>query len=173
MKSRNAPAAVFAAALLGVIVARTAAQGPPPPPPAGGGRGQGQGRGGAESFPAQQRAPGDPAVIARGKMLYEVACGSCHGVDLRGGQLNGPNLLRSQLVLSDQDGELIQPIVQGARADKGMPALPLPVEDIKAIATYIHSVLAMSPRQGMPPRSEAPPPDILVGDATAGAKYFT
>jgi cytochrome c oxidase cbb3-type subunit 3 len=164
---------VFAAVLLGVIVARTAAQGPPTPPPAGGGRGQGQGRGGAESFPAQQRTPGDPAVIARGKMLYDVACSSCHGSDLRGGQLNGPNLLRSQLVLSDKDGESILPIVQGARADKGMPPLPLPVDDVKAIATYIHSVLAQSPRQGMPPRSEAPPPDVLVGDAAAGAKYFS
>ena len=92
----------------------------------GRGRRPRQGRAGGDTFPAQQRPPGDPAVIARGKMLYEVACASCHGIDLRGGQLNGPNLLRSQVVLNDQQGELILPIVHGARAEKGMPALPIP-----------------------------------------------
>ena len=52
-----------------------------------------------QQVPAQQRPPGDPAVIERGKTLYGVTCSFCHGPDLRGGQLNGPNLLRSELVL--------------------------------------------------------------------------
>src|ERR1700757_4584697 len=43
-----------------------------------------------------QRGPSDPAQINRGKALYAVNCVSCHGVDLRGGDLGGPNLLRSQ-----------------------------------------------------------------------------
>ena len=172
------------AALAGAIGARVAAQATPPPaapppgapqtatpPPAGGG-GRGQGRAGGDSFPAQQRPPADPAVIARGKMIFDVACASCHGGDLRGGQLNGPNLLRSQLVLNDQEGELILPIVQGSRADKGMPALPIPPDDVKAIAIYIHSVTASSRGQGAPPRGMGPPPDVLVGDAAAGATYF-
>ncbi len=172
------------AALAGAIGARVAAQATPPPaapppgapqaatpPPAGGG-GRGQGRAGGDSFPAQQRPPGDPAVIARGKLIFDVACASCHGGDLRGGQLNGPNLLRSQLVLNDQEGELILPIVQGSRADKGMPALPIPPDDVKAIAVYIHSVTASSRGQGSPPRGMGPPPDVLVGDAAAGATYF-
>src|ERR671918_114867 len=77
---------------------------PPPPEPAGqpgaaapqqpAGRGRGQGRGtGPGTFPAQQRPPGDPALIERGKIVYAAACSSCHGGDLRGGQLGGPNLL--------------------------------------------------------------------------------
>jgi cytochrome c oxidase cbb3-type subunit 3 len=87
--------------------------------------------------------------------------------------LNGPNLLRSPLVLGDQNGELILPIVRGARADKGMPPLPIPDEDVKAIAEYIHSEWAKSPRQGMPPPGGAPAElNILVGDATAGRAYF-
>ena len=169
------------AALAFAIGVRVAAQATPPPaapqgppqgavPPPAGGR---QGRAGGESFPAQQRPPADPAVVARGKMLYEVACTACHGIDLRGGQLNGPNLLRSQLVLNDQEGELILPIVQGARAERGMPALPIPPEDVKAIAEYIHSVVGSSRGQGAPPRGSGPPPDVLVGDAAAGEKYFT
>jgi len=177
---------LIAAAGAALVVSTVLAQGPPagtppaqtPPvqtapaqPPAA--PGPQRGRGGGETFPAQQRPPGDPAVIARGKGLYGVNCVFCHGPDLRGGQLNGPNLLRSQLVLSDQNGELIIPIVRGARADKGMPPLPLPDDDIKAIAEYIHSEWAKSPRQGMPPPGAAPPElNVLVGDAAAGRTYF-
>ena len=68
--------------------------------------------------PGQKRPPGDPAQIARGKTLYGVSCTSCHGADLRGGDLGGPNLLRSQVALSDQDGELIVPIIQGAATER-------------------------------------------------------
>lgn len=132
-----------------------------------------QGPGNPGVFPAQQRPPGDPAVIARGRTLYGLSCSFCHGPDLRGGQLNGPNLLRSQLVLGDQAGELILPIVRGARAEKGMPPIPMPDEDVKAVAEYIHSVAALSPRQGMPPPGETPVVlDVLVGDAAAGRTYF-
>ena len=164
-----------AALVVSTVVAQGPPQAPPQTPPAQGppatAAPQGRGRG---EFPAQQRPPGDPAVIERGKTLYGVTCSFCHGPDLRGGQLNGPNLLRSELVLSDQNGELILPIVRGARADKGMPPLPMPDEDVKAVAEYIHSVWAKSPRQGMPPPggAAAAPLDVLVGDAAAGRAYF-
>src|SRR5262249_46617716 len=111
-------------------------------------------RGGIQSFPAQQRPPGDPALIERGNMLYGIHCRSCHGVDLRGGDQGGPNLLRSQLVLSDQSGELILPVVRQGRRNPGMgqmPAFDLPSDDVKAIAEYIHSVTATSRGQGSPP----------------------
>jgi cytochrome c oxidase cbb3-type subunit 3 len=172
---------LVAAAIVGftIIGAHAAAQGTPPPPPPAGGQPapgvQGQGRGGgreAATFPAQQRQPGDPAIIDRGKGVYTVNCSACHGVDLRGGVTGGPNLLRSQVVLNDQSGELIQPIVRGARAERGMPALPISDEDIKAVAEYIHSVLSTARNQGAPPESDTPPPNALVGDAAAGAKYF-
>jgi cytochrome c oxidase cbb3-type subunit 3 len=124
------------------------------------------------TFPAQQRPPGDPELIARGKPLFLTNCSSCHGVDLRGGVTGGPNLLRSAVVLMDQHGELILPIVHGARAERGMPALPLPDPDVVAIAEYIHSVVATARNQGAPPESETPPPNALVGDAKAGEVYF-
>jgi cytochrome c oxidase cbb3-type subunit 3 len=140
-------------------------------PPAGG-RGRGAGRGGPGTFPAQQRTLADPKVIERGRGIFAVTCASCHGADLRGGQLGGPNLLRSQVVLADQHGELILPIVRGSRADKGMPPLPLPDDDVVAVSEYIHSVLANAGRQGSPPPSDTPPPDIVVGNAAAGEAYF-
>jgi cytochrome c oxidase cbb3-type subunit 3 len=120
------------------------------------------------TFPAQQRPPGDPALVERGKTLYSISCQGCHGADLRGGDLGGPNLLRSQVVLSDQDGELILPIIQGARQSTGMPAVSMNATDVKATATYLHSVVATAKGQGAPPDIGIAPATILVGDATAG-----
>ncbi len=180
MHTRDGVLAGAFAALVLTIAHATVQQPPQPPPqpapqqppPQPGGR-QGRGRGNNAVFPAQQRPPGDPAVVERGRTLYGINCSPCHGADARGGQLGGPNLLRSQVVLSDQNGELILPIVRGARAAKGMPGLPLPDDDVKAVAEFMHSLTAAAERQGAPPPSGAPEPDILVGDAAAGQAYFT
>lgn len=133
----------------------------------------GQGRG--PNFPQHQRPPGDPAVIARGRALYGVNCTACHGADLRGGDQGGPNLLRSEIVLTDQKGEKILPVVRNGRQGAGsaMPALNLPENDILAIAEYIQSVMSQAGRQGRPPERETPfELNVLVGDAAAGQTYF-
>lgn len=122
--------------------------------------------------PGQHRPPGDPVQIAHGKALYAVNCVSCHGVDLRGGDLGGPNLLRSQVALSDQNGELILPIIQGSRQDEGMPAIPIEPPDGLAVAAYIRSVVETIGSQGRPPSAGKEAPSILVGDANAGRQYF-
>ncbi len=134
-------------------------------PPAPGGRG-------VTVFPAQQRPPGDPAVIERGKQVYGISCRSCHGADLRGGDMGGPNLLRSAVMLNDANGERLLPILRGARADAGMPAIDLTADDVIAVANYIHSVLATARPQGAPPESPSLSLDVLVGDAAAGEAYF-
>jgi cytochrome c oxidase cbb3-type subunit 3 len=122
--------------------------------------------------PGQQRPPGDPARIERGKTLYGINCTGCHGADLRGGDIGGPNLLRSQAALSDRDGEIIVPIIQGARKDTGMPAINLNPDDAKAVAEYVRSVLETIGRQGMPPSTGKEAPSILVGNASEGNAYF-
>src|ERR1051325_7530450 len=152
---------VFAA----LVISHAAAQG----------QGRGQQVGAPEGFSAPQRAPGDPAVTAAGKTHDQLICAACHGRDLRGGDLGGPNLLRSLLVLGDQHGEAIGPVIKNGRADKtpAMPPIPLSDEDIGAVVEYIHSVVAKSPRQGMPPPSDVTPElNVLVGDAAAGEQYF-
>jgi cytochrome c oxidase cbb3-type subunit 3 len=139
-------------------------------PPAGQGRG---GRG--PNFAQQQRPPGDPTVIARGKALYGVHCTACHGPDLRGGDQGGPNLLRSEAILTDQKGENILPILRdGRRGAVGMmPAFQLPENDVIAIAEFLHSVMGQAGRQGRPPERETPVElNVLVGDAAAGQAYF-
>jgi cytochrome c oxidase cbb3-type subunit 3 len=137
----------------------------------GGGRGGGGGRATA-TFPAQQRPPGDPVEIAHGKTLYDVDCQTCHGADLRGNLQGGTSLLRSGVVLSDQHGELIAPIIAGSMSASGMPGREMPPADARAIAEYLHAVVATEKTQGSPPAPGVPPPSALVGDATAGKVYF-
>jgi cytochrome c oxidase cbb3-type subunit 3 len=153
-----------------VIVGRVAAQvpapqAPPAAPPAGAAIGRGQR---SATFPAQQRPPGDPVVVARGKALYEMHCQSCHAADLRGA--TGPNLLRSQAVLSDQSGELVAPIVKGSLAN--MKAIDLSDDDVKAVATYLHDIVRTARGQGAPPGPGVPVTNVVVGDAAAGKSYF-
>jgi cytochrome c oxidase cbb3-type subunit 3 len=146
MRPRNS-LAVAAILLLTCLAGRLMAQGQPPAPapapqqglpgqppaqgPGQGGRGRGQ-----ATFPAQQRTLADPAMIARGKTLFEINCRLCHGADLRGGDMGGANLLRSNLVLTAQHGELILPVVKGGRQNPGMPVMPpfpqIPDDDVKA-----------------------------------------
>jgi cytochrome c oxidase cbb3-type subunit III len=182
MRSKNSLAAAAMLLMLCIAVTLTA-QGPPAAPaPAGQAPGGGApapaGRGrGLATFPAQQRPPGDPVVIARGKQLFEVNCRLCHGADLRGGDMGGVNLLRSNLVLTDQHGELILPVVQNGRQTPGLPPMPpfpqIPEDDVKAIAEYIHSVAATMRGQGNPPPGSEPVVlNIVVGDPNAGKAYF-
>jgi cytochrome c oxidase cbb3-type subunit 3 len=161
-------AALPALSLLAQQTTPPAPMPPPAPAPAGG-----QGRGNITTFPAQQRPPGDPALIARGNTVYGIECRSCHGGDLRGGDLGGPNLLRSQVVLNDQEGELMHPIIAGSRQAQGMPAIKMSDEDVKAVSAYIHSVVATSRGQGAPPAGPPVVLNVLVGDPAAGQKYFS
>lgn len=149
----------WAAVVLLGLTANLQAQAPPARRPGG-------------FVPGQERPPGDPVQIARGKALYGVDCTSCHGADLRGGDLGGPNLLRSQLALSDQNGELILPIIQGSRQSQGMPAIDMSREDGLAVAAYVRSIVSTIGVQGKPPSVGQEPPSVLVGDARAGQSYF-
>ena len=119
----------------------------------------------------QAHALEDPVTVAHGKTLYGTSCQACHGSDLRGGDMGGPNLLRSQVALSDQHGELIIPIIQGARQAEGMPNIGLNNQDAGAVAAYVRSVIATIGGQGKPPGEEKPL-NIVVGDPTRGSRYF-
>ena len=184
-KTLLAPAAFLLLASLAVRLGAQGAplQGPPVAPPGAGGQGTPQGAGappqgrgrGLGTFPAQQRPPGNPEVIKRGNGLYGVYCRACHGADLRGGDQGGPNLLRSQVVLNDQNGETILPVVQQGRQNPGMAVMPplnIPEDDVKAIATYIHSVTASARGQGAPPAGPPIELNIVVGNPKAGQAYF-
>lgn len=130
--------------------------GPPPRPPGGGG-------GFANAYP--QRPPASPEVVERGKALYSVHCSFCHGSDARGGGEGGPSLIRSEVLLNDQHGELLAPVVQQGRGT--MPKFSLTMEQISDISAFIHSF-----RVGGYDISRNRPTTIVVGDAKAGEAYF-
>ena len=135
---------------LGVAAQPPSAPAPPAPP---------QRR---QDYPV--RPPGDPAAIERGKTLYGVNCQFCHGADTRGGD-GGPSLLRAQVVLADDHGELIAPIVRAGRP--GMPKFTLTDAQISDIAAFLHTFRAAGYDE-----SRLKPPSIVVGDAAAGQAYF-
>ena len=152
------------------VVAAAVVSAQPPSPPASAGQGQGRGgRGGQISSPRNaypDRPPGDPAAIERGRALYGVNCAFCHGADTRGGD-SGPSLLRSGTVLDDKNGELMAPVIQNGRTDRGMPKFNLTEGQISDIAAFVHTFKAAGYDE-----SRQKPPSILVGDAAAGRTYF-
>jgi mono/diheme cytochrome c family protein len=110
------------------------------------------------------RPPADAAAVERGKALYGVNCQFCHGADTRGGD-GGPSLLRSGLVLADQKGELIGPVVRAGRT--GMPKFTLTDDQIADVAAFVHTFRAAGYDE-----SRLKPPSIVVGDAKAGEAFF-
>jgi cytochrome c oxidase cbb3-type subunit 3 len=152
----------LSAALL-LLTGTIYAQAPAAPPAGRGGRGGGGGGFGA-AYP--QRPTADPAVVDRGKALYGVNCSFCHGSDARGGE-GGPNLIRSQVLLNDQNGELLAPIVQKGLPDRGMPKFDMSNTQVADISAFIHSF-----RVGGYDVSRMQPPSVVVGDAKAGESYF-
>src|SRR5262249_33486628 len=93
-------------------------------------------RGGAITNGYPVRPPADAAVLDRGKMLYSTNCAFCHGNDARGGD-GGSNLLRSEIVLNDKDGELIGDILRNGVSS--MPKFEMSREQISDVSAFIHS----------------------------------
>src|SRR5260370_18808773 len=129
------------------ITGRLAAQNPAPagPQPPAGGRGGGGMR---SAYP--QRPPADPAVVERGRGLYSVNCAFCHGSDARGGE-GGPNLIRSQMLLNDKNGEGITPVVQNGRPGAGMPKFNFNRAQVAESAAFLHTI----PVGGLDPARQA------------------
>ena len=44
-----------------------------------------------------------------------------------------------EIVLNDQNGELIAPVVQNGRIDQGMPKFPMTNAQVADIAAFLHS----------------------------------
>ena len=131
------------------------------PAPTGGGRIGGIGIG---AYPQRKE---DQAAVERGRATFSTNCAFCHGADIRGGD-GGPSLLRSRLVLDDQKGELIGPVIRSGRSDRGMPAFALTADQIADLAAFMHSF-----RVAGYDASREKPPSIVVGNAASGERYFT
>ena len=116
--------------------------------------------------PRIRNALRDPAVVARGKAIYGVNCALCHGDDARGGD-NGPNLIRGDVVLNDQNGESIGKVLATGRLAEGMPKFEFTTAQVSDIAAFLHSF-----RVGGYDVSRKRPPSIVVGDAQGRRGLF-
>jgi cytochrome c oxidase cbb3-type subunit III len=108
----------------------------------------------------------DPAAVDRGSKLFVTNCGGCHGPTGRGGP-GAPDLLRSIVVLDDEKGILIAPVIRNGRPDLGMPKMNLSEAQIADIVAWLH-VQTWSAGH----RSSYAFQDVLTGDAKKGEAYF-
>jgi cytochrome c oxidase cbb3-type subunit 3 len=152
-----AAAALLTAATLG---AQQAPAPPPPRPPAAP----------APAHPPAEADPDapkyDPAAIERGKALQTAQCGFCHGSNARGGQ-QGPDLTRSEIVQSDENGKQLGAFLKVGRPEKGMPKFDLPETDVLDLATFLHATI-----DAVSNRGKYQILNILVGDPKKGATFF-
>ena len=130
------------------------------------------------SFPTHPKA--DAPTLARGKEAYKLNCAYCHGEDARGGDNGGTNLLRSDVIMKDQNGERLRAFLLNT-GENGHVAtregvLKFNFTDAQAsdlaafmadISAFVHDFRLSSRDPG-----RMRPPTILVGDAKAGERYF-
>src|SRR5262249_34980110 len=80
----------------------------------------------------------DKESAERGRKIFVPTCGFCHGNDAHG--KSGPDLVRSALVLHDNKGDAISPVIRNGRTERGMPAFSaLSAEQIADISMFLHS----------------------------------
>jgi len=118
---------------------------------------------GAGIFPT--RAPGDPVAVARGRTAYQTNCAYCHGDDARGGENGGNNLLRSEHLMKDKNGETLGRYLQSVKDNEHK--FTFAAGQVSDVAAFVHSFRVSSRDVG-----RMRPSTIVVGDARAGEVYF-
>jgi cytochrome c oxidase cbb3-type subunit 3 len=108
----------------------------------------------------------DPAAFQRGGKVFTTYCAGCHGVAGKGGP-GAPDLIRSVLVLDDEKGILIAPVIREGRPDKGMPKLPLSEPQIADVVAWLHVRTYAAGH-----RVTYTYGDVVTGDAHKGEAYF-
>jgi mono/diheme cytochrome c family protein len=123
----------------------------------------------AAQQPDTQYTPGpkpDPAAYARGQQTFLTNCSFCHAADATGA--SGPDLLRSPLVLKDQHGETIGPLIHSGRPGTAMPAFAsMPDDQISDIASFLRGRIQQAAN-----RRVYIIKGLLTGDAKQGEIYF-
>jgi cytochrome c oxidase cbb3-type subunit 3 len=106
----------------------------------------------------------DPGAVDRGNRDFVANCAFCHGSSATGGE-GGPDLVRSVLVLHDEKGDLIGPVILNGR--KTMPKFPFSQAQITDIAAFLHHQA-----QSKANRMSYEIQNVVTGDPKAGEAYF-
>ena len=108
----------------------------------------------------------DAAAAERGAAIYARNCAFCHGAKATGAE--GPDLIRSTLVLHDEDGQQLGPFLLKGRPDRGMPAFAsFTSGQLKDIAEFLHQRVELTANRGTYKLL-----DIVTGNAEAGKAFF-
>ena len=134
--------------------------------PASGGAGAARGSASGASAAAVAGSKEDPAAVERGGKLYVSNCGGCHGATARGG-VGAPDLIRSIMVLDDEKGILIAPVLRNGRPEQGMPASNLSEAQIADLVAWLHVQTYAAGH-----RATYAFQDVLTGDPKRGEAYF-
>jgi cytochrome c oxidase cbb3-type subunit 3 len=108
----------------------------------------------------------DPAAVERGSKLYTTHCAGCHGNTGRGNP-GAPDLIRSIVVLTDEKGILISPVLRNGRPDQGMPKPNLTELQIADLVAWLHVQTYAAGH-----RNTYAFQDVVTGNAKAGEAYF-
>ena len=141
----------------------------------GGGRGGRGGRGGGNRGSTREflglGAEPDQAAAKKGEPVYKQNCATCHGETARGAQ--APSLVRSVLVLHDEKGEEIGPVIKNGRPQEGMPGFPnLSADDIYNVAQYLHLQVELAANRGTYGATYAGLRGQTSGDPKKGEVFF-
>lgn len=111
--------------------------------------------------------PPDMPAAERGAAIYKAGCAFCHGGNATGAE--GPNLVRSELVLKDiyeKPGTLLGPFLK--KGTGKMPAFPnLTKEEIYDLAQFLSLRVESVANRGTYQRLR-----VITGDPKAGEAYF-
>ena len=108
----------------------------------------------------------NPEAVARGAAVFGASCAGCHGATAKGTN-RAPDLVRSLLVIDDEKGILIAPVIRNGRPDKGMPRLNLSDAQIADVVAWLHVQTFAADH-----RNTYAFLDALTGDAKKGEVYF-
>jgi cytochrome c oxidase cbb3-type subunit III len=105
-------------------------------------------------------------AVERGQKQFVIQCASCHGADARG-EDNGPDLVRSVIVLDDERGSLIGPLLRKGFPNEGMPAFDLSDAQIQDLSAFLRERT-----QAAINRNAYPLQNLLTGNAKDGEAFF-
>jgi mono/diheme cytochrome c family protein len=110
----------------------------------------------------------DAAAAEQGKAIYTPDCSACHG-PLARGTANGPDLVRSIVILHDRYGDKLGPYLRQTHpASQGASFASVTEKQIKDLSHFLHQQVEDTLRSG--PYTKVL--NVLTGDAQAGAAYF-
>jgi cytochrome c oxidase cbb3-type subunit III len=105
----------------------------------------------------------DNAAASRGRQVYTQFCINCHGALAKGTE-QGPDLIRSPLVLRDRLGDQVGPALKKLANHKA----DLTQAQVGDLTHFLKDQVEATTKN----RNPVTPPNVLTGNAEAGQAYF-